>query len=202
MIRALIALIVACAGLWGQDGQPVSLSQGPPYISYSAINYYSSNLLIYRCVARSQQSQTPPGTVTVSAISNASPASFSATGHGFGDFASHGATMTPTIKVSGLTGNWSPLNGVWKATVTSANAFTVAVDSSGFGAVTGTVVVTTLAPRWNQPIWAIQGFVYSSTDLVFSGWASVPGGAGATSLTGGSTGMNKTCSSRTSYSYQ
>lgn len=200
-MKRLIALVIGIASALGAQNFGVTISPFPFVTADDSINYYDgSNNTIYTCVANSNTST--PSTVTVSAISNASPASFTATAHGFGDFATHGATMTPTVKVAGLTGNWTPLNGVWKATITSANAFTIAVDSTSFGAVTGTVVVTTLAPRWNLRMWSIWGAVYSGNNLLFSGWASEPGGAGTTDLKAGSTGANKICSSRTSYSYQ
>lgn len=204
----LFLAVIGIASVLGAQVNGVAVSVSPfPYLTADdSINYYDgSNNLIYSCVANSNTPGTntsQPSVVTVSAISNASPASFTATAHGFGDFATHGATMTPTVKVAGLTGNWTPLNGVWKAIITTANAFTIAVDSTSFGAVTGTVAVTTLAPRWNLPVWSIWGAVYTSGNLLFSGWASAPGGAGATNLTAGSTGGNKTCSSRTTYSYQ
>lgn len=191
----------------GQDGAPVSVSRGVPYTAYEGLYYYSGANLIYACFSPSFQPSLkiptkPPSTITISAASNANPVSFTATAHGFGDFVTLGATSTPVVKITGYTGNWAVLNGVWSVVVTSANAFTIAVDSSGFGAVTGTAVFTTYSPLWNQPVWSIQAFVYSGANAVFSGWATNNPGAGTAALGGGETGASFKCSSRTTYGYQ
>lgn len=73
------------------------------------------------------------------------------------DFASaHGLVSGNEVILSGLTGDWAPLNGSHPATVTDSDSLTVAVDSSAFGAVTGTPVAQTHAPRTNRPVWAIE----------------------------------------------
>ncbi len=115
-VRSLTLFLLACGALFGQ--------------SLQTINYYSSTDLIYTCTAYSTQPKT--ATITVSAASNASPVSFTATAHGF-DYPT-ASTNLPTVKITGGTLNWTPINGVWVATVTSANAFTIAVDSTTFGA--------------------------------------------------------------------
>lgn len=73
------------------------------------------------------------------------------------DFASaHGLVSGNEITISGLTGDWAPLNGSHPVTVTDSDSVTVAVDSSGFGAVTGDPVVSTHAPLTNRPVWSIR----------------------------------------------
>jgi hypothetical protein len=196
-----IALMLTCAfAALAQQGSIVNQTSGPPPIAYEKILYYSGSVLQYVCYAPSTSPQT---TVTVSAATNANPVVFTATAHGFGDFATAGATTTPTVQISGGTGNWAAVNGVWKATVTSANAFSIPVDSTTFGAFVSATVITR-APRWNQTMWSISiNFYDASNNLIGQGWAGAPAGAASTTLVGGSTTPpTKDCSQRASYSYQ
>lgn len=159
---------------------------------------YSSALLTYKCTAQRLKNER---IIAVTAASNANPVSFTATAHGF-DYQS-AATTTPLVKITGATGNWTPINGVWAATPTSANAFTIPVDSSAFGALSGTLVVSTLAPRTTDFVWAIFRYVYDgSNNLIWIGSGINPGGAGETSLQPNSSRTNLACASRTSYSYE
>lgn len=66
-----------------------------------------------------------------SGISNAAAAVFSRT--------SHGLTTGQTIEISGGTSAWVPINGTRVVTVINANSFSVPVDTSALGAVSGTV---------------------------------------------------------------
>lgn len=199
MKRWLMA-IVLCMAAKAQTGGPIvnPITGAAPPSASQVIYVYSSNNLVYRCIAPSTTSQT---TVTVTAASNASAASFTATSHGF-DYQS-GVTVSPVISIQGATGNWTPINGVWLATISSANAFTIPVDSTTFGALTGTLVVTTVSPRTNQKQWAIQHFVYDGTpNLIWSGWAVNPDGAASTNLVGGASSYTFACASRANYAYQ
>lgn len=197
-MKLALAALAAALILHAQEA-PVAMSQAPTAIGYQELYVYSGSNLTYKCLARS--SQILVRRVTVSAASNANPVSFTATGHGF-DYQS-GATTTPVVKITGGTGNWVAINGVWVATPTSANAFTIAVDSTSFGALAGTLVVTTLAPSINAAVWSIHKFVYDgSSNLIWSGWGSNPGGLGANALLSGATAQNLVCASRTTYSYQ
>lgn len=192
----LFALLTLACSMFAQE---VVISQKPETQGYSLNPVYSGSDLTYLCKARSAQ---PISTITVSAASNANPVSFTATAHGL-DYQS-GATITPLISIQGATGNWTPINGVFVATPTSANTFTIAVDSTAFGALTGTLTVTTRAPKTTSLIWSIWHGVYSSGMLLWSGWASGPSVAGATTdkLGGGSPAMAFACASRTTYGYQ
>jgi hypothetical protein len=197
-VRKVIALLfVVVWTLFSQ--QAVNQTAGSPPTAIEKLFYWTGTNLTYLCVAPSQNEKT---TVTVSAVSNASPAVVTATAHNFGDFANLGATLTPSVCISGYTGNWVPFNGCWIATVTSANAFTIPVDTTTFGATTGTAVYTTETPRFNRPRWAITKFYYDgSNNLITQGWAVNPAGAGSSSLVGGSTGYSFACSSRASLGY-
>lgn len=54
---------------------------------------------------------------------------------------------TQLLLISGFTGNWAPANGVWAITVASATTFSIALDSTTFGAIAGTPVFQLGAPR-------------------------------------------------------
>lgn len=204
-MRLILMSAMFAAMVFGQAA-PVRLSETPTDQGVQTLTFPDgSNNLVYICKALSNQGS--PGSsrnpsVTVTTVSNASPASFTATAHGF-DYESV-ATTSPIIKITGATTGWAGLNGVWIATITSANAFTVAVDTSAFGTFTGqSITVTTLAPRINLLQWSIKKLVYdASNNLLFQGYAAIAGGAGATNLTAGSPGLDKACSLRANYGYQ
>lgn len=71
-------------------------------------------------------------TITISAATNANPVVFTANAHGL--------STGDGITISGGTGNWAAVNGSWTITVTGANTFSIPVDSTTFGAITGTLV--------------------------------------------------------------
>lgn len=203
--RLTSALLLLAALCFGQDGQQVNISQSPPYKAYSTITYYTGTNATITCQAPSWISPNKATqTVTVSTVSNANPGSFTATAHGFGDYASHGATITPVVIITGATGGWTGINGVWKATVTSANAFTIPVDTSGFGSFSGqSITVKTTAPRWNTAVWSIfQQFYDGSNNAITLAYASSPAGAGSTTEVGGTPAQTLTCSLRATLSYQ
>lgn len=203
-IKLLAAFLIACAAF---AQQAVRISPAPPDTSYSIINYYSSTNLTYICKAPGNINPVLSSQViTTTAASNANPVSFTATAHGLGDYATYGAAgamPTPVVIISGATGNWTPINGVWLATVTSADAFTIPVNSTTFGALTGTLVVSTTSPRWNKAVWSIQKYVYDASNNLAGIYGAVnPGGAGSTTPVGASTAFAFTCSTRTSLAYQ
>jgi hypothetical protein len=71
-------------------------------------------------------------TKAITAATNANPAVLTSANHGFavGD--------KIRLNISGATGNWAPINGATVAiTVINANTFSVPVDSTTFGALTG-----------------------------------------------------------------
>lgn len=204
-IVIVLCLFLALIPVVAQDGQAVSLSQGPPYVGYQKILVYSGTNLTYLCTARSNT--TPGGVaarITVTGATNASPVSFTATAHGL-DYQS-GATTTPVVLISGATSGWTGINGVWTATPTSANAFTIAVDTSAFGAFSGqSITVQTVAPRTTDTVWSIQKFVYDgSSNLIWTGWAASPLGATGlvNDLIASTPSFSFACASRTTYSYQ
>jgi hypothetical protein len=154
---------------------PVSVSDGPPITPYTQrYSYDASGNLEYIGWAQSRQ---PESTVTVSSVSAANPAAFTATAHGL-------ASNQP-VTITGATGDWAALNGTHIVTVSDANTFTVAVNSSAFsGSFNG--VVKTTAPRSNRPCWSLQKLTTGTDGLALKAWG----------------GDQKAWDSRTTYSYQ
>ncbi len=87
------------------------------------------------CLMRFDPSVTAPVAAavgaTISAATNASPVEFTTS-------SSHGLATGDSVILSGFTGGWTACNGTFVATVTAVNKFTIAVDSTAFGALSGT----------------------------------------------------------------
>ena len=183
-------------------GAPVSTNiSAPPLEPLTVIfDYAGGNNLIYKGWAKSGQGlYTAPA---VSAFSAASPGVLTfASAHGY-NWVAAGPTAQPSIAISGGTGNWKAVNGIWIFQPTAATTGTLAsvvagsltqLDTTGFGAVTGTLVVTSRAPRTFDPCWSIQLFVYNASNAeIWSGWptSSFGAGAGLSQLGSGSSAMN------------
>lgn len=171
-------ILLALAALSAFAQPETRLSQKNPDTAYQFILGYSGDNTIYICKAASQQPTSP--SISVASISNANPAVFTVSGgHGFYVDAMH----TPKVTVSGGTGNWTAVNGTWTATLINSTTFSIAVDSTAFGAVAGTIVYTTKAPRTTSPVWSVQAFAYSAANMIWAGWAN-----GTTSATTTCTG--------------
>jgi hypothetical protein len=165
-------------------------------------DYAGGSNLTYIGYALSNQHEAASTTESIASATNANPVVFTVTGgHGF-DYQS-GATILPVVCVSGGTGNWTAVNGCFVGTPTASTTFSIPVNSTSFGAVTGTLVLTTNAPLTTKAIWAIEKFVYNgSNQIIFSGWAANPSGAGATLPVAGSTGFGFIWGNRTTLAYQ
>jgi hypothetical protein len=72
---------------------------------------------------------------------------------------------------------------------TSANAFTLDVDTTTFGAFAGqTITVTTRAPLTTKAIWSIKTFIYDATGhLVLTAYRADPSTASLVALGSGET---------------
>lgn len=180
-ILFLAAVAVAAVALFGQQAEQVLMF------------YDGSSNLEYVCTARSRVSQTA---VSVSTISNANPGVATATAHGL--------TNTAVVRITGATAGWAGINGTWLATVTTVDAFSIPVNTSGFGSFSGqSITVTTVSPRTNFGVWKVLRLFYDgSNNLIRTGWAAEPGGAGSSRLEGGAAEYNKVCADRASYAYQ
>jgi hypothetical protein len=203
--RSLLVCLVTANALLAQQATPVNQTLAAPPQGYQQIiDYNGTNNVTYVGLAASDQTDRNVINYKLPAVSsatNANPVVFTVTAHGF-DYQS-GATVLPSVCITGGTGNWTAVNGCWVATPTSANAFSVPVDSTAFGAVTGTLVATTRSPRTTTLCWSIQKFVYSASNLlIWSGWAANPTGAGSTNQVAGTTGPQFAWASRTTYAFQ
>ena len=158
---------------------PVTASTGLDTEAVRMEYAYSGENLIY--VGKAMGRRDRAISLTVTAVSTAASASVSVTAHGLGS----GNAVT----IAGATGDWAGLNGTHVITVTGANAFTVAVNSSAFtGTFDGTI--TTFAPQTNATVWQIQRNTYTGTQVTRQEWAE------------GTTALKFAWDSRASYAYQ
>jgi len=165
-----VMLVAATVGLKAQDGASVNLSQGPPYVGYQKLFYYSGTNIQYICIAKNVG---PQSTITVSAATAATPGVFTSVGHGF-ELGSRAR-----VTVSGGTGNWTAANGYWTLEPIDVDTFTIRslttgtdLDTSTFGAVAGTIRVATTAPRSTAYVWTIQKLKYDGgSNLTGTFWA-------------------------------
>lgn len=193
-MRYLFALLISSVSVLSQT-VPVTISPAPPPIAYTTINHFTGSNLDYSCKANATQN---PSTITVSAISNAAPASATATAHGF--YFATSVTQKIVVFISGLSGNWAPLNGFKIMVPTSANAMNILntdgtnFDSSTFGAVTGTGVFTTRAPRATDKVWSVATYVYdASGNQTLTLWPVPTSGTTLQDLRGGQTAFVSAC---------
>lgn len=162
-MKFLAALLLSAALLIAQPtGTRTVVSDGPPSDLHTKFYLVVSNDQ-YICYAKQNAVQTTFAATSVTA--GATTTITLSGGHGFA------LGSSPVIVISGMTGSWAPLNGTWSAVVTSATQFTVAVNSAGFGAVTGTFSASTYANRGGSAIWAIKKVAGAFSTLTFEGWA-------------------------------
>lgn len=185
MKNLITILLIFAATVFAQApyGTPVNQSGGPPSDLWTVYPFTSGNTT-YVCWAK--PGTTVMSVVPVTAVTNASPAVFTLTGHGF-----H-TSSNPTVVISGLTGNWAALNGKHKITVADANTFSVAVDTTSFGAIGGQLTtlakMVTYAPRTHLSYWAVQKVVTDGTNTLAVMWSA--------------DGYSAVCDNRSSLSYQ
>jgi hypothetical protein len=74
--------------------------------------------------------QFPRPEKTITAATNAAATELTVTAHGL--------LSTYAVTIGGATGSWTPINGVHTITKTGDNTFTIPVNSTSFGALTGT----------------------------------------------------------------
>lgn len=203
-MKTLFLLLVPIFCFAQADSAIVTISGGNPNLGYTTIIHYTSNVADYVCKAVSTQPLDPINSyVTVTAISNANPGVMTAASHGF--YYATGVTQKFVAYISGLTGNWTPLNGLHVLTPASSGTLNTDVDTTSFGSLTGTIVVQTRAPKATAKVWAVQALVSdASGNLTISAW-SVPttgtgsGQSGIASLTGGSPAFKFPCSAPGAY---
>lgn len=160
----LSLFLLLTAALYAQP--ETRLSQKNPDVAYQFVLGYSGTNAIYICKAASLQPTS--SAISIASATNANPVVFTVTaGHGF-DASSH-----PQVTISGGTGNWTAVNLTnTTATIINSTTFSIAVNATAFGAVAGTLVYTTRAPRTTAAIWSVQSLAYDgSSNLIWTGWA-------------------------------
>ncbi len=104
---------------------------------------------------------TASAVFTITAATNANPVVFTKTAHGL--------TTGTVITLFGGTGAWSAVNGSFVITSTGANTFSIPVDSTAFGALTGTITASglpfTATPAFNALSAAFLDGFYIVTQL-------------------------------------
>jgi hypothetical protein len=198
-------------------GAPTQVNiSAPPLVPLTTIlDYGGGSNLVYRGWALSAQGRH--ATLSpVASFTAATPGVMTFTvAHGLNyDTTDSKATAQPSVAISGGTGNWAAVNGIWIFQPTSTTAGTLAsvvgglltqLDTSTFGALAGTLTVNTLSPRTSDPVWSIQTFVYSTASgaQIWSGWPSQANGAGTPTnqLGGGSSASNFIWDNRALYGY-
>ncbi len=181
--RILVLAMTMAVSAFGQmsaNGSPVIVSDAPPRDFYTRVFYVSSGD-IYTCVTSSIQTVQYTMTLT-STVGGATTSLVFSAGHGIHPDAS------PKFTITGGTGTWVAANATWKATYVNSTTFTIALDSSGLGAVAGTLVVKSSAPRLTQPVWAVSRYHPSGADPSSTLWSS--------------DGWNSVCSNYATLSYQ
>lgn len=195
-IARIAIFALSAASLVAQEGAAVRISPAAISDAYTKIIHYTAGVADYTCLALSSQFNV--STITVSAISNANPGSMTATAHGF--YFATGVTQKFLVFISGLTGSWTPLNGMHVLTPTSANALATDVDTTGFGALTGTIVVTTKAPQVTAKVWQVQALVADgSGQITILAWPVNVSGSTLSDLTGGTTAFRFACTAPPAY---
>jgi hypothetical protein len=169
-------LLVFFAAVWLASAQTptasqVAISEEPPRDFFTKL-YYKTGNDTYYCVSKSQTAL--PTTIAHSSITTGAASIVTvAGGHGL-----H-INTSPQVTIKGATLTWAGLNGTFKVTVLDSTSFSVPFNSSALGAVTGTVVMTTTAPRTSSPIWAVTKITTDAVGNPLSdlwangGWANV-----------------------------
>lgn len=176
-MKTVSILFCAAVCAFGQQNpQAVNQSDGPPSgLAMQTVFVYSGSNVVGICYSQSVASSANAGgmaprprtaQIAISAISKASAAIVTSTGHGLT------ISTNPSVTISGATGTgWvTGINGSFVATVIDANTFSVPVASTGFGTLAGTVVFTTTAPRQTVAEWAVQIIGYSGANAVYKAW--------------------------------
>lgn len=179
---ALVLLTLGPCAQAQDQGQQVSLSQGPPNTPYHIVYGYSGSNVIYACYTPSTATTGVRylTTLNISAATNASPVVFTTT-------ASFDTATRPIVVIQGGTGNWTAVNGTFTATIVDSTHFSIPVNSTAFGAVTGTLTFQSYSTPLNQPFWAVQLYAYNGSNQVIS-----------TFWLGSTSATNQKCSDATS----
>lgn len=194
-MRIFLAIVLTAAAFAQSN---VTISSLPQETAITTIIHYTAGVADYTCKAKS--TQDPAATITVSTVSNASAGIMTATAHGL--YFATGVTQIALVFISGATGGWTGINGFHLVTPTSANALSINVDTSGFGAYGAqSIVVTTRAPKVTASIWSVSPIVSdASGNATIIAWeVPVPTTGTLANLVGGQTALRFPCAAPSSY---
>lgn len=165
-MKLVSIFLFAVIPMLAQTGSPVRVSDDPSPSAVQHVYVVTGSSTTAICTALSALSSRINNVVAISAISKASSAVITSTGHGID------TNSRPSVTISGATGTgWSGVNGTFVATIIDANTFSVPVDSTGFGTLAGTVIFTTTGPRKTVAEWAVERIAYDgSGNAIWSGW--------------------------------
>ena len=85
----------------------------------------------------------------ITAATNANPVQFTVPAHGLdmGRTDQNAVAAVGTqVTISGGTGTWAAVNGVWSSTYVDGDHFTIPIDTSGFGPITGSLALSAAPP--------------------------------------------------------
>jgi hypothetical protein len=151
------------------EGPIVNQSAGPPVSAWTALYFYNATpSLEYICLARSKQpekvfARSDNSLTSIAVSSNVATATKAI---------AHGLQIGNRIVVSGATVDVDLNGGYVIATVPSTKTYTFATAGVGDATYTeATLQIAVTAPRTTEPIWAINLYQYSGSDLTHSQWA-------------------------------
>lgn len=170
-MKTILSILIALP-LMAQTGNTVRVNDAPSPDAVQKVYVLSGSNTVAICSSPSYWEKRGNTRLTISGVSKANPGIATSVGHGFP------ISSRPKISISGATGTgWTAINTVLVALIIDADTFSlyttsgVAVDTSGFGTLGGTVVFTSLAPRLTVPEWAVQTIAYDGSDnAIWSGW--------------------------------
>ncbi len=195
LTRMRLLLLLTPALVWAQSN--VIISSLPPQDAVTTIIHYTAGVADYTCKALSSQSTS---TIAVTTVSNANPGIMTATAHGL--YFATGVTQVALVFISGATGGWATLNGFHLVTPTSANALSINVDTSGFGAWGAqSIVMSTRVPKATASVWSVSPIVSDAggNPTIIAWTVPVPSSGTLSNLVGGQTSMKFPCAAPSSY---
>lgn len=93
----------------------------------------------------------------ITGASNASPVVFTSPVHQLdATLPQIAQTLGPQVTISGGTGAWAAVNGTWTATVIDGNTFSIPVNTSGFGSVSGTLQFSSSPPFIHSNVQSVS----------------------------------------------
>lgn len=166
-----ISILVGAAIAPAQDlGHTAIISDGPDLSGWQVFYTYVSGANTNVCYALSTDNVRLKYIHAITGATAANPGVFTSTDL-FAAFPSGG----PKITIVGGTGNWAAANGTWIAVFATQTTFSIyppgsstPLNTTTFGAVTGTLTFTTTAPALNNPVWASRLLYYNGTSQLVS----------------------------------